>query len=362
MQTKNSYDQNFIFSENGDTTSADKARDIRNERMWETADESYATLADYIGVSDISDINDEIIPVNLEMFYRNSGGECDTISVPIFNDELILFTGSTRNFNIVATRARTNIFQPEDTYCKLFDRASIFTDSLVRSGVGVALLPIKSDRAKKNEESVIKRETDTKLSSIIGKSIPGFYKGIDRQRIHDIADFCGCSVDVVSFFIPGQSCIELDSEFCTMAMMLISLMFRRLALRRGFNFRTDIKNYTPYFTFNALMYRSERWRYAKSEAEAKAMKTADLGPVHIPELRALYQCAANCGIAITAAFIDEDTDEESDVRLAIRFCPLLNPYSFDRHLHRETAAERQKYVERRKAIIRAIPFDTSGKY
>ncbi|MCQ2353613.1 MAG: hypothetical protein MJ102_00750 [Clostridia bacterium] len=280
-----------------------------------------------------------------EVFPSYYAGNSENLSYRIYKDDLVLFDTDGKKYRVLGSRAGKGRWRAGSTVEFFPDYSQISSDILARTGVGTVIIPLTLDDSQK-------RNSDQVNENIWSEYFPSrlFRPGktlVDKSYIHKLAELGGSDVDVVSFFLPGNSSSNLDDGFCALAFIVISLLFRRIALRRGFNFRTDTYKYVPYFSFNGLIYETDR---------------KETGPEYIPELCALYECAAKCGVALKAAFFEDKSSDHPGLRLAVRFCPLRNPYGFDGKFNEVDTPERRRYVERRKVVLDEIPLDFSGKF
>lgn len=220
-------------------------------------------------------------------------------------------------------------------------------DHPVGSGYFLCVIPLTD---KKEVESAKKR-AEKKLDYLFGDSfarLGNIY--FDRRRVNDIAGFCGCGTDISSFVSSSNSAFDVDTLFCSGAVTVISLMFRRIGLRRGFNLKTDIIDFTVYLSFNALV-------YEKTDAVVSDEKFIN----DIPEIEILNLSANARGIPLNVLVL-HDEKYNGARRIAIRFCAKNDPYRQKDVLSATDKSERGERIRRIRRRMTEFPFDTSGKY
>lgn len=220
-------------------------------------------------------------------------------------------------------------------------------DHPVGSGYFLCVIPLTD----KNGIESARNRAEKKLDHLFGDSyarLGNIY--FDRRRVNDIAGFCGCGTDISSFVSSGNPAFDIDTLFCSGAVTVIALMFRRIGLRRGFNLKTDIIDFTVYLSFNALVYENNDEVFSDEEFING-----------IQEIEILNLSANARGIPLNVMVL-HDEKYDGARRIAIRFCSKNDPYRQKEVLSATDKSERSERIRRIRRRMTEFPFDTSGKY
>ena len=166
------------------------------------------------------------------------------------------------------------------------------------------------------------------------------------------AAFVGCGTDLRA--AGGGKIPDDDREFMFFAVLHLSMFYRRAALRRGFNLRTDTVGSLCFYTFSAVYAgRVGEGPSAPAGSRPREPRSAALplpsDPRKLPELRLFSEIARELGVYAEIA-VGSGTEPCS---VAVRLCPT--------GCGRDARLRAVSHAKAARASA-PLPFDFSGKY